>query len=500
MSNRDPILEHYIKSDKVMLIINFMLVLYAFILASKNDTWLEAIFISGATALALLAIFKLAPGTALSRVAMAAGFMVQTALHIHQAHGMIEMHFGIFVLLGVLLYYRDWLPLVVAAGIIAVHHMLFFYLQSGGGGIWLFETTENGWGIVFLHAGYVVVETAVFIWLSLDLRKDALQAHEITSLTDGIVSDDRIDLTLRSSGKTDLLLRFDGFTSEVEALATKVAGTAIQLKSDSEVLAAVTDDMKQSTDVQRRETDMIANSVANMSSAIEDITENAKVAANATEKFHQSASQATQVNEKTGLSIDQLAGRINQATESIRGLNEETKNIGSVLNVIRGIAEQTNLLALNAAIEAARAGEQGRGFAVVADEVRSLAKRTQEATQEIDGMIESLQTSSESAVQIIEQSLANADECVLNTKESQELMKGVSESIGEINQMNAKISAIASEQASVTEEVNRNLANIVAASNNASEDSIKAAGSGSALLETSIGLAGLTQRFKVNND
>jgi methyl-accepting chemotaxis protein len=497
MQSNEVLKEHYLKSDKVMLGINFMLVVYAFALAGLNDTWVEALIIGAGTAMALLMIYRLVPGSVISRVAMAAGFMVQAALQIHQAHGMIEMHFGIFVLLGVLLYYRDWLPLVVAALVIAVHHLLFFYMQANGGDIWVFESTENGWGIVFLHAGYVVVEAAVFIWLSIDLRNDAMQASEIMSLTNKMVSDDYIDLRQRSSGSTELLERFDGFTSDIENMASQVADTAVQLKGEGEILAKITDEMEQNTDKQRLETDMIAKAVEEMSRAIEDVSKNTEVAAASASQVDESASKATSVSEKTKSSIEQLAIQVSQATETIRELNGETKNIGSVLNVIRGIAEQTNLLALNAAIEAARAGEQGRGFAVVADEVRTLAQRTQEATQEIDKMIESLQSSSESAVVIIEKSLSNVDECVLNTKDSLGLMEGVGRSISEINQLSAVISTAACEQANMMEEISKNLSNIVLVSNETAKDSAKAAGSGAAVLDVSTTLTVLTQRFKV---
>ena len=188
---------------------------------------------------------------------------------------------------------------------------------------------------------------------------------------------------------------------------------------------------------------------------------------------------------------------MNDASDKIRGLDEQTKSIGTVLDVIRGIAEQTNLLALNAAIEAARAGEQGRGFAVVADEVRTLAQRTQQSTEEIDKMIDSLQVSSHSVVESINSSLSDADACVENTRASLELMETVSGSIGEVSQMNGMIATSASEQASVIGEISRNLSNILTASNKAAEDSVRAEKSGADLLSMSASLGDLAHRFKV---
>lgn len=498
MSNDQMLRDHYISADKIMFGINIGLIIYALLLAQWYGTWVEAMLVGGITAGALVTIYNLAAGTTICRTAMAASFMVMTSLHIHQAHGMIEMHFGVFVLLAVLLYYRDWLPVVVAATVIAVHHFSFFYLQSQGSSLWILQSVENGWWVIFLHAGYVVVESAILIWLAKNLKDEAAQSIELMQLTDHIITDEYINLTLKSGGSTSLLQRFDGFTNEVKELARRVLQTSEQLNQDGQMLATITDDMKSSTKTQQSETDLIASAVEEMSVAIQEVSNNAEVAASSADSVDENAREATKVSKQTLDGVEKLALQVNQAAGIIKDLNRQTGDIGKVLDVIRGVAEQTNLLALNAAIEAARAGEQGRGFAVVADEVRTLAQRTQKSTEEIDQMIGSLQNGSESAVSAIETSQTDVDYCVNNTKESLGLMEQVSASIQQINQMNSMIATATSEQTSVIGEVSGNLTNILNASNRAAEDSNQAAESGSSLLRISESLTALTSRFKVD--
>lgn len=497
MKNEPILASHYLKSDKIMLGINGALIVYSLLLASWYNTWIESIVISGITAVALTVIYSIAPATIISRMAMATGLMIMTALHIHQAHGMIELHFGVFLLLAVLLYYRDWLPILTAAVVIAVHHFLFFYLQTKGSSIWMLASADNGWWVVFMHAGYVIVESALFIWLSIDLHKDAMQSTEIMVLTDNIITDDAIDLTLRSSGSTSLLNRFDSYTQEVEQLAQQVKNAAKQLDGDGRILANITEEMRNGAHTQQRETDMIAAAIEEMSNASKEISNNAEIAAESANEVDKSATEATNVSERTREAVEQLAQQVDQASLKITELHGHSKSISLVLDVIRGVAEQTNLLALNAAIEAARAGEHGRGFAVVADEVRTLAQRTQQSTQEIDKTIEALQASSESAVEAIESSRNLADSCVENTQGSLQLMENVSSSISEINRMNMMIAAASGQQTSVIHEISSNLSNILSASNKAAEDSSSAAQSGTVLLQLSVTMTKLAQRFKV---
>ncbi|MGH1486499.1 MAG: methyl-accepting chemotaxis protein [Cellvibrionaceae bacterium] len=499
MINQNNVLKaHYIKSDKIMLMINYSLVLYALLLSSWYNTWAEALIIGLTTAVALTSIFLLIKGSLISRIAMATGFMVMTSLHIHQSHGMIEVHFGVFVLLAILLYYKDWLPITIAASITLTQHLLFFYWQTNGSQVWLLQSTDNGWWVIFMHAGYVVAESALLIWFSLNLKKDYLQSKEMILLTDNIISEKHIDLTLRSSGNTVLLQRFDGFTIEIEQLAQQVHSAAEKLSSNGKSLAQVTEKMEFSSQVQERETGLIASAVTEISHIVQDISQHADTAAESADKMNNNAAEATTVSHHTQELIKRLSVQVHQASETIESLHEQSKGIGSVLEVIRAVAEQTNLLALNAAIEAARAGEQGRGFAVVADEVRTLAQKAQEATEKIDSMITTLQMGSESAVADIKSSKELADDCVENTEGSLSLMEQTSETISKINGMNARIAKASSEQTRMIDEISSNLNNILEASHGAASDSKEAARSGALLLELSQSLKILTKRFKVS--
>lgn len=461
--------EHYLKVDKFMLYLLAGLGIVSLLLASWHDTWTQAIVFSGMTIGAAWVVFTVAGGTAISRAMSGAGLMVMTSLHIHQSHGMIEFHFGVFVLLAMLLYYRDWVPVLVAAATIAVHHFLFYYLQLSGAPVYLLPAVEGALMIVMLHALYVVVETGLLVYMSLSLKKEFLTSSELVSATDNILRDGMIDLSVRTAGSTELLARFDGYTGTINKLVSEVKANNSAMYEVSSELTGITGDIMSNSNAQHEQTDMIASAVEEMSASASEVSSNAEEAAGAAGEALSSATSCQQSSAETETAIKKLEQKIGDAARTISRLDQESKEIGTVLDVIRGIAEQTNLLALNAAIEAARAGEQGRGFAVVADEVRSLAQRTQQSTEEIDRMIEGLQNGSSEAVEVIDQSRHFVDQCVSATHENMQLMQRVCEAIDTINNLNQVIASSSSEQSSVSQEISQNLSSIVDASDSTNQ-------------------------------
>jgi methyl-accepting chemotaxis protein len=197
-----------------------------------------------------------------------------------------------------------------------------------------------------------------------------------------------------------------------------------------------------------------------MTTTVQEVARHAEEAASAALAADKDANNGRAIVKKTIDSINVLSGDIHNATSVIQKLQSESNEIGSVLDVIRGIAEQTNLLALNAAIEAARAGEQGRGFAVVADEVRTLASRTQQSTQDIQKMIEKLQSGADDAVKTMEHSLSQVSSSVEQANQTGNSLDTITTAVSTINQMNVHIASAAEQQRLVAEEINRNIENI----------------------------------------
>jgi len=197
-----------------------------------------------------------------------------------------------------------------------------------------------------------------------------------------------------------------------------------------------------------------------MTATAQDVARNATQAAEAASHADRAANQGRHIVQDTGATITELAGEIGRAVDVVQTLARDSENIDAILVTIRSIAEQTNLLALNAAIEAARAGEQGRGFAVVADEVRNLAQKTQQATGEIQQMIQQLQNGTRDVVQVMEQSQSRTQRSVEQADAAAEALQAITQAVSLINDMNNQIASAAEEQSAVAEDINRNVTNI----------------------------------------
>lgn len=256
----------------------------------------------------------------------------------------------------------------------------------------------------------------------------------------------RLALHMKDLESNSVVSRLDDSTDQLNAIIQRTSQTA--------------QDTSQGVSIQLSEIDQLATAMNEMSATVQEIARNTSDAADAAQSADRAVDDGKQNMNATVDSISRVAEDVKQASNVVTNLQDESVKIGTVLDVIRGIAEQTNLLALNAAIEAARAGEQGRGFAVVADEVRSLAKRTQDSTQEIQMMIESMQSSTQNAVDAMKTGSDRVEGSVTQARKAGQSLDDISATVRSIADMNIQIASAAEEQSSVAEEINRNVINI----------------------------------------
>ncbi|MEJ2674107.1 MAG: methyl-accepting chemotaxis protein [Acidihalobacter sp.] len=291
---------------------------------------------------------------------------------------------------------------------------------------------------------------------------------------------------------------FNRFVERVQRLVGQVAGSTAQLSAAAEELSATSEESSGHVERQQSETEQVATAMNEMSATVQEVAKNASEAAQAARAADgEEAKQGREVVGAAVQAIDALAAEVEQAAEVIQGVEGDSEEIGRVLEVINGISEQTNLLALNAAIEAARAGEQGRGFAVVADEVRTLARRTQDSTEEIRGMIERLQGGAKNAVGVMQTSRERARSGVEQARGAGQSLESITRSVGQINDMNALIATAAEEQTAVAEEINRNVTSISASTQQTAGASQQTAAASEELARLAAQLQGLVGQFKV---
>ncbi|HHH36924.1 MAG TPA: HAMP domain-containing protein [Gammaproteobacteria bacterium] len=280
-------------------------------------------------------------------------------------------------------------------------------------------------------------------------------------------------------------------------IVQKIMDETTQLTSAAETMSATAEHTRRDILRQQSETDQVATAIDEMSATVSEVARNTSSAAQAADQASREAAKGKEVIRQAMDYTDQVAGHVREAGAVVENLENKSRDIGAVLDVIRDIAEQTNLLALNAAIEAARAGEQGRGFAVVADEVRSLASRTQESTVEIQAMIEQLQGEARRAVQSMEQSHAIAGENTEHTRQAQAAFEAIAEMINEINDMNTQIASASEEQSAVSEEIHRNVVVISDVARQTSEGSGHITEASERVSNLAEALQGLVRQFRV---
>ncbi len=297
---------------------------------------------------------------------------------------------------------------------------------------------------------------------------------QVSHLLDGI-ADGGGDLTRRlpaGSGDevAELANNFNRVMEQIAGIIQKVTVVTEKVSGNVNAMSTATENTVTSTRQQLREIEQVATALQELTASADEIARHASDTAERTRETSQFASDGAEVVSSSRDNFQRLTDQIDATAGTIQGLKNSSQNIGSVMEVIRSIAEQTNLLALNAAIEAARAGEQGRGFAVVADEVRSLAKKTQASTEEIEAIIVELQRAADEAHQSMNTSKASVQETIETSGRVGDTLSRISGNIATINDMNHQIATASREQSSVANEVSKNITAIYSLSEKVSEN------------------------------
>jgi methyl-accepting chemotaxis protein len=352
--------------------------------------------------------------------------------------------------------------------------------------------------LVAMNVVVAIILLAIGLWVALGVARPIIRA---SGMLKDIASGDA-DLTKKMQVDTQdevgkLAISFNSFVGQLQSLIRAISSNSQDVNSIAKNLSASSLSTQNNTEEQQQSVDMIATAMHEMGATVHEIARNANETANAARQSSTETSNSQNIVNSSIEGINSLFGKMQSASAVIKTLAQDVGEISSVLEVIRGISEQTNLLALNAAIEAARAGEQGRGFAVVADEVRTLAQRTQESTEEINSMIHKLQSGAKDAVIAMDEGIETARFSVEKADEAGESLNSIIAVIGIITDLSIQVATATEEQSSVVEELNSHILNIKNMSDSTAIESKNINDQCQTLTESSNELSNMIGNFKV---
>ncbi|MBL1322092.1 MAG: methyl-accepting chemotaxis protein [Methylophaga sp.] len=370
----------------------------------------------------------------------------------------------------------------------------FIFLQ---GLIWFFQSSEN---VAYITAFFAIVGSVMLYALATYIAN--LGAMRAKTLVSGIQNIKKGDLSrpIVISGKSDftwMAKELDSARINVADLVHTIVGGVAHLETATQNMTNISKKTADGVLTQQSEINQVASAMNTMAISVQNVARTAGDTAQAAQQADQEAQAGKQIVTEAMGAIDLLANEVEKASETLNSLEGDIGNIGAIVDVIRGITEQTNLLALNAAIEAARAGEHGRGFAVVADEVRTLAARTQDSTHEIEEMVSRLQSGASAAVQVMNEGRERAKTSVEKAESAGTALDSITTMITKMDEMSASIASAANEQSTVAEDINRGIVNISQVAEHTAEGAGETTSAAAEMAKLTAQLQEAAAKFKV---
>lgn len=458
------------------------------IIVAFVTSWQHGYFVLGITSGLVISVvatlaYKFVPGTFISRVIMATALSGMVAVMVQQSNGLGEGHFIFFLSFTILIRYRDIVPVAVLVGLTVVHHLTLTYCQMLGIELWGQEILVFSWGDqtpwgllapLIYHVIFTLLSLSVSTFYIYENNKMFVESNQVIGAVEQAASG---DLSVRINeliGQSDLVKEVNHFLQRLDETFNEVNKVVKTLTEQASSINESARTRSKQAEKQQQGVSSVVTAITEMATATQEIRDNASQTAALANDTVTVSDTGGAIANACRKSIVELAEQVEQAAKTIAELDENSQQISGIVQTISGIAEQTNLLALNAAIEAARAGEQGRGFAVVADEVRVLSQRTHSSTEEITNMITTFQSSTRSAVNNMSSCHELADSSVTEAVKAAESFADIAVAIKDISDRSTNIAAEAAQQANVTSTINSDTQTI----NEVSEASLEDAQTG----------------------
>jgi len=425
------------------------------VLSFVYDTYLAMLMIGLPTALISIFMLTQQPNAALTRHCVALATMIFVCLHIHQMNGLIEIHFELFILLAFLIVMRDWRVYISALLLVGAHHISFYLMQTNDVGVYVFSQDRLVFSNVIIHAVYFAIECVVAGYIAKMLDEERVVGDNLSQAAIEITGNpDVVDLKVRiESNGNPVLDNFNNLLATLDNVISNIQSQSTDFLTNANNLITARDDLQASSDTKQNETNIIASSAEQMAVTVTMISQDTDMLS---ESIGEANNKTTSASHKMADVHEQnttLAQQLKKTEEDITQLANASGTINTVLSEITGIAEQTNLLALNAAIEAARAGEQGRGFAVVADEVRALANRTKESTNKVGETLASLENYSQRSTESMNSSIDTVDNILSIVSEAHIQIGDASQLVAQSNDLASSVASAVQQQSATTQEI-----------------------------------------------